>query len=142
MPKHNACDLAIVDGQNSIQGGVMNFGQAIKSGFSHYVTFSGRATRPEYWYWVLFAVIGGAVTVMLDAAIFGLGNGVTPLNGIFSLATFLPGLALASRRLHDIDRMAWWLLLALTGIGAILLIVWFCFKGTPGPNRFGDKPLQ
>ena len=120
----------------------MNFGQAIKSGFSHYVTFSGRASRSEYWFWVLFAALGGLVTAMLDAAIFGYNPGVSPLNGIFGLVIFLPGLAVAARRLHDTDRTAWWLLLALTGIGAILLIVWFCFKGTPGPNRFGDKPLQ
>jgi uncharacterized membrane protein YhaH (DUF805 family) len=119
----------------------MNFVQAIKSGFSNYVTFSGRACRSEYWFWVLFAVIGGLVTVILDALIFGYQAGVTPLNGIFGLATFLPGLAVAARRLHDTDRTAWWLLLALTVIGAILLIVWFCFRGTPGTNRFGPDPL-
>jgi uncharacterized membrane protein YhaH (DUF805 family) len=53
----------------------------------------------------------------------------------------LPGLAVAARRLHDIDRTAWWLLILLTGIGAILLVIWYCFKGTPGPNRFGPDPL-
>jgi uncharacterized membrane protein YhaH (DUF805 family) len=119
----------------------MNFVQAIKSGFSHYVTFSGRACRSEYWFWVLFAALGGLVTAILDAAIFGYHAGVSPLNGIFGLATFLPGLAVAARRLHDTDRIAWWLLLVLTGIGAILLIVWFCFKGTSGPNRYGPDPL-
>jgi uncharacterized membrane protein YhaH (DUF805 family) len=119
----------------------MNFGQAIKSGFSHYVTFSGRAFRSEYWFWVLFTAIGGLATVILDAAIFGYDPGVSPLNGIFDLITFLPSLALGARRLHDIDRTAWWLLIALTGIGAILLIVWFCFRGTSGPNRFGPDPL-
>jgi uncharacterized membrane protein YhaH (DUF805 family) len=119
----------------------MTFGEAIKSGFSHYVTFSGRASRSEYWFWVLFAVIGGLATAILDAAIFGYHAGVSPFNGIFGLVTFLPGLAVAARRLHDTDRTAWWLLLALTGIGAIILIVWFCFKGTPGPNRYGPDPL-
>jgi len=119
----------------------MNFVQAIKSGFSNYVTFSGRACRSEYWFWVLFGVIGGLVTVILDSVIFGYHAGVSPLNGIFDLVTFLPGLAVAARRLHDIDRTAWWLLLALTLIGAILLIVWFCFRGTPGANRFGPDPL-
>jgi uncharacterized membrane protein YhaH (DUF805 family) len=119
----------------------MNFGQAVKSGFSHYVTFSGRAFRSEYWLWVLFTAIGGLATVILDSAIFGYDPGVSPLNGIFDLVTFLPSLALAARRLHDSDRTAWWLLLVLTGIGAILLIVWFCFRGTPGPNRFGPDPL-
>jgi uncharacterized membrane protein YhaH (DUF805 family) len=119
----------------------MNFVQAIKSGFSHYVTFSGRACRSEYWFWVLFSVIAALVTKAIDAAIFGYNPGTSPLNGIFELATFLPSLAVSARRLHDIDRTAWWLLIALTGIGAILLVVWYCFKGTPGPNRFGPDPL-
>jgi uncharacterized membrane protein YhaH (DUF805 family) len=119
----------------------MSFVQAIKSGFSHYVTFSGRACRSEYWFWVLFAVLGGLITAALDAAIFGYHPGVSPFNGIFGLVIFLPGLAVAARRLHDIDRTAWWLLILLTGIGAILLIVWYCFKGTPGTNRFGPDPL-
>jgi uncharacterized membrane protein YhaH (DUF805 family) len=119
----------------------MNFVQAIKSGFSHYVIFSGRACRSEYWFWVLFAALVGAVTAALDAAIFGYHAGVSPFNGISGLILFLPGLAVAARRLHDIDRTAWWLLLVLTGIGAILLVVWFCFKGTSGPNRFGPDPL-
>jgi uncharacterized membrane protein YhaH (DUF805 family) len=116
----------------------MSFVEAIKSGFSRYVTFSGRSSRPEYWYWALFTVIGGLTTAIFDAAIFGYNPGTSPLNGIFDLVTILPSLAVAARRLHDIDRTAWWLLIALTGIGAILLIVWFCFKGTPGPNRFGS----
>jgi uncharacterized membrane protein YhaH (DUF805 family) len=119
----------------------MNFVQAIKSGFSHYVIFSGRACRSEYWFWVLFAALVGAVTAALDAAIFGYHAGVSPFNGLSGLILFLPGLAVAARRLHDTDRTAWWLLLVLTGIGAILLVVWFCFKGTTGPNRFGPDPL-
>jgi len=53
----------------------------------------------------------------------------------------LPGIAVAARRLHDLDRTGWWLLIAFTGIGIILLIVWDCMKGTTGPNRFGADPL-
>ena len=65
---------------------------------------------------------------------------MSPLNGIFDLATFLPSLAVAARRLHDIDRTAWWLLIVLTGIGVILLIVWFCFKERPA--RTGSAPIR
>jgi uncharacterized membrane protein YhaH (DUF805 family) len=50
-------------------------------------------------------------------------------------------LAVSARRLHDLDRTAWWLLLLLTGIGIILLIIWYCMRGTSGPNRFGPDPL-
>jgi uncharacterized membrane protein YhaH (DUF805 family) len=118
----------------------MNFVQAIKSGFSHYVTFSGRAFRSEYWYWVLFCSLGSLVTVILDMAIFGYG-GFSPFTDLFNLALLLPSLALGVRRLHDIDRTGWWMLLMLTFIGALLLIYWACQPGTAGQNRFGPNPL-
>jgi uncharacterized membrane protein YhaH (DUF805 family) len=114
----------------------MGFGEAISSGFSNYVRFEGRASRSEFWYWVLFAFLVGVVTQIIDAVI-----GMPVTNAIAVLGLFLPNLAVAARRLHDLDRTAWWLLLALTGIGAILLIIWDCMKGTDGPNRFGPDPL-
>jgi uncharacterized membrane protein YhaH (DUF805 family) len=61
---------------------------------------------------------------------------------IVGLALLLPGLAVSIRRLHDLDRTGWWILIALTGIGAILLIIWYVMKGTDGPNRFGPDPLD
>jgi uncharacterized membrane protein YhaH (DUF805 family) len=60
---------------------------------------------------------------------------------VVSLALMLPGIAVSARRLHDLDRTAWWLLIALTGIGVILLLIWDCMKGTTGSNRFGVDPL-
>lgn len=119
----------------------MNFGQAIKSAFSQYVTFSGRAVRSEYWYWVLFCSVGSFVTIILDIAILGYGN-VSPFTDIFNVLLLLPSIAVGARRLHDIDRTAWWLLVWLTGVGFFLLVVWFCFRGTPGPNRFGPDPFS
>ena len=118
----------------------MNFQQAIVSGFRNYVTFSGRASRSEYWYWVLFVVICAIATGILDRSLFEESE-VSPLNSIFSLITFLPGLAVGVRRLHDIDRTGWWWLIALTVVGIILLIVWACQPGTNGPNRFGPDPI-
>jgi len=119
----------------------MNFWQAIVSGFRNYVTFSGRAARPEYWYWVLFTVLAGLATEILDSAIFATHiPSASPLNGVFNLLTFLPSLALAVRRLHDIDRSGWWLLITLTIIGIFILIYWACKRGTAGPNRFGPNP--
>jgi len=117
----------------------MQFPEAVQSGFSNYVNFSGRATRSEYWYWVLFAVLVTIVAGILDNAIFPFKEprAITAAAGV---VLFLPGLAVGVRRLHDTDRTGWWTLLALTGIGAILLIIWFCFKGTPGANRFGQEP--
>jgi uncharacterized membrane protein YhaH (DUF805 family) len=118
----------------------MNFWQAIKSGYSNYVNFSSRAIRSEYWYFVLFTSIASFVTAMIDLTLFS-DSGMSPLNSIFGLVTFLPSLGLMVRRLHDIDRTGWWILLALTGIGVFVLIYWACKRGTPGPNRFGPDPF-
>jgi uncharacterized membrane protein YhaH (DUF805 family) len=121
----------------------MNFWQAIKSGFVHYVTFSGRAIRSEYWFWVLFTLLGGLATEILDAGIFSSSiPSASPLNGVFNLLTFLPSLALSIRRLHDIDRTGWWVLIAFTIIGIFVLIYWACKRGTPGANRFGPDPFS
>jgi uncharacterized membrane protein YhaH (DUF805 family) len=116
----------------------MGFGDAIKSGFSNYVNFSDRSSRSEYWYWVLFVVLAEIVTSIIDYII---GYQVT--TSLFGLAVFLPGIAVAIRRLHDLDRSGWWALLVLIPlIGAIVLIVWYCSRGTEGPNRFGPDPLS
>jgi uncharacterized membrane protein YhaH (DUF805 family) len=118
----------------------MNFQQAVVSGFRNYVGFSGRAARSEFWYWMLFVLLAGIVTGILDVAIFP-DNELGPLNAAATVIFFLPGLAVGARRLHDRDYSGWWQLIALTGIGMIVLIVWFCLPGTPGPNRFGPDPL-
>jgi uncharacterized membrane protein YhaH (DUF805 family) len=117
----------------------MNFTEAIASGFRNYVRFSGRASRSEYWYWVLFILIGGIVTAILDHAVFSESD-FSPLNSIFNLVTFLPSLAVGIRRLHDIGRTGWWWLIAFTIIGIIVLIVWACQKSDPGPNAYGPPP--
>jgi uncharacterized membrane protein YhaH (DUF805 family) len=115
----------------------MGFIDAIKAGFGNYVNFSDRACRSEYWYWVLFVIIGAIVTHIIDAVI-----GVRLTSTLFSLGTFLPSLAVAIRRLHDLDRTGWWMLLSFIPlVGAIILIIWFCSKGTEGPNRFGADRL-
>ncbi len=115
----------------------MGFGDAIKSGFSNYVNFSDRASRSEYWYWVLFVVLAEIVTSIIDYAI---GYQVT--TSLFGLAVLLPGIAVAIRRLHDLDRSGWWVfLVCIPLIGAIVLIIWYCSRGTVGPNRFGPDPL-
>lgn len=118
----------------------MNFQQAIASGFQNYVTFVGRAARSEYWFWTLFAVLVGVAAAILDAAFFP-GLHARPIHSLASLALFLPGLSVSIRRLHDLDRTGWWVLIVLTGIGIILLLIWFCLRGTVGPNRYGPDPL-
>lgn len=116
----------------------MGFVEAIKSGFSNYVTFSGRAVRSEYWYWTLFAVLGSIAALVIDYGVLGYDTtDLAPIRSLFDLVIFLPGLAVSVRRLHDMDHSAWWLLIILTVIGAFILLIWFCFRGTEGPNRYG-----
>ncbi len=114
----------------------MDFAQAIRSGFKNYVGFDGRACRSEYWYWTLFTIVVSLAAAVLDSVI-GLGF----FSGVVSLGLFLPSLAVAFRRIHDIDRTAWWILLSFTVIGGLVLLVWFCLRGTTGQNRFGPDPL-
>ncbi len=118
----------------------MTFQEAILSGFRKYATFSGRAPRSEYWYWVLFVILVNVALSILDRAVFSESE-ISPLSSIWSLAVLLPGLAVSVRRLHDTDHTGWWLLIAFTIIGIIVLIVWYCQPGTPGSNRFGPNPL-
>lgn len=119
----------------------MNFPQAIASCFRKYVVFSGRASRSEYWYWILFYFLGEISTGILDGALFRT-QGSQVFSSIFSLIIFLPLLAVEVRRLHDVNRSGWWILIGFTIVGLIYpLLVWKCTKGTTGPNRFGDDPL-
>jgi len=118
----------------------MNFGEAIASGFQNYVNFSSRASRSEYWYWVLFTVVVNIGTAVVDAVVFPTRD-IAPINTLAMLAVLVPSFAVAVRRLHDIDRTGWWVLIAFTVIGACLLLYWNCLKGTDGDNRFGPDPL-
>jgi uncharacterized membrane protein YhaH (DUF805 family) len=93
----------------------MEFGQAISTCLSKYASFSGRATRPEFWWFFLFQVLA-SLTASLIAEW---------LNGVVVLALLLPGLAVGTRRLHDIGRTGWWQLIMLTGIGYFLLMYWW-----------------
>lgn len=120
----------------------MNMIEATKACFSNYVTFSGRARRAEYWWFILATILVSLVLGVIDG-LLGLGGEFGLLSNIWSLAVFLPSLAAGARRLHDTDRSAWWLLIMLLPlIGVIVLIVFFAQKGTDGPNRFGADPLR
>ena len=120
----------------------MNFFEAISSGFSNYVNFSGRSSRSEYWFWTLFVILVVIVTSVIDYMITQ-GFGFSPITLIAELVFFLPGLAVSVRRLHDRDKSGWFLLLIFIPlVGAIILLIWYCQRGTIGPNRFGPDPLE
>jgi uncharacterized membrane protein YhaH (DUF805 family) len=124
----------------------MGFQDAIRTCFSKYATFSGRAPRSEFWWFFLFLLLGNILFSIIDGAIFGRtmgGQPITILGAIFSLAVILPSIAVGVRRLHDKDMSGWWYLLVLIPIlGALVLLFFFVQKGTDGPNRFGPDPLS
>jgi uncharacterized membrane protein YhaH (DUF805 family) len=130
----------------------MGFGEAVKSCFSKYVTFSGRARRSEFWYFWLFTVLVSLVTGAIDAAI---GWQVVTTSGgetvafnpgwvqaLASLVLFLPWISVTVRRLHDRDATGWWWWLnVLCCIGPLVLIFAFYVQpGTAGPNKYGADP--
>ncbi len=124
----------------------MSFTEAIRTVWSKYTTLSGRAARPEYWWWVLFVVLLNIVTGLVDGAIIAPVLGFErfaqeawqPLSLIASLAVLIPGICVSVRRLHDIDRSGWWLLIILIPfIGVLVLLYWTTRPGADGANRFG-----
>lgn len=117
-----------------------------------YADFSGRARRTEYWMFVLFNFIFSIVAIGLDYMLgFGLslsdeyGDTVQiPYGYIFiayTLAMLIPGLAVAVRRLHDVGKSGWMLLVGLIPlIGGIWLLVLYCTDSQDGSNKWGDNP--
>ena len=115
-----------------------NGGVAMFRAYKRYTDFQGRSGRKEFWLFTLWLFIGGCATAFVDLTAFGWESEFTPLAGLFCLASFIPSLSVHFRRLHDINRTAWWILIGLIPIiGTIVLIVFGCTKGDPGDNRFG-----
>lgn len=105
----------------------------------HYVDFNGRATRTQYWMYVLFNFIGAFVLALLGGMDNIIGTLFSVLYIVYALALLLPSLSIAVRRLHDTDKSGWWLLIGLVPfIGGIALLVLMVLPSTPAANRFGD----
>jgi uncharacterized membrane protein YhaH (DUF805 family) len=115
----------------------MTFSESVSTCLKKYADFEGRALRSEYWWFVLFQVLVG-FGIGFVSGVLGfsesVGNG---LSALFSLAMILPSLAVAARRLHDVNRSGWWQLIALTIIGIIPLFYWMCIKGDEDANQYG-----
>jgi uncharacterized membrane protein YhaH (DUF805 family) len=109
-----------------------------------YADFSGRSRRKEYWFFTLGCAIAGFIAGIVEN-ILGLSGSVGPygfLSILLILALFLPSLSVSVRRLHDQDKSGWFLLIALIPIiGSVVILVFMCLPGTPGPNRFGPDPM-
>ncbi|MFP3975564.1 MAG: DUF805 domain-containing protein [Dehalococcoidia bacterium] len=102
-----------------------------------YAVFSGRARRKEYWMFVLFNAI--IAFVLAFAEVFVGGPGV--LANLYTLAVLIPSVAVSVRRLHDITRSGWWLLVGLIPlIGTILLLIFMVQDSESGDNQYGPNP--
>lgn len=100
---------------------MVTFPEAIKSSLRQYIGFSGRATRAEYWWWVLGVVVVSILLSILDSIIFGFEvDSPSVFQPIFGLAILLPGMAVTARRLHDIGQTGWWQLVW----HSIALVAW------------------
>ena len=124
----------------------MNMPQAVSAVLiKKYATFNGRAGLSEYWWFILFLTLGNLVFSGLDsylgttAGFMYQGNieiKTSLFNGIFSLLTFIPSIAVAARRLHDVNKSGWWQLLMVTIIGIFPLVYWLLKKPVDKGNRF------
>src|SRR5471032_3289676 len=105
----------------------MGFADAIKTCLNKYATFDGRASRAEYWYFVLFYFLLSIVGAIIDKAIIN----YPVFQTILALGLIVPHIAVAVRRLHDTDRSGGWFFICFAPIiGGIVLLVWFCTRGS------------
>jgi uncharacterized membrane protein YhaH (DUF805 family) len=122
----------------------MEFADSIKRNLttSTYAQFGGRASRSEYWWFFLFAVLVNGFTSILDLIVGSeiLGAALGMFSIASSLALAIPNVATTTRRLHDIGRSGWWQLILFTGIGVFLLLYWTTRRGDSRVNRYGQPP--
>ena len=100
----------------------MTFQESVRVCFSKYADFTGRATRSEYWWFFLFILLVSAAISMVSHT----------LSGLFSLATLLPSIAAAARRLHDTNRSGWWQLIILVPVIGLVVLVVFLVQESKG----------
>lgn len=118
----------------------MGFVDAVKSAYSNYANFKGRAARSEFWWFYLFFIV-----VYIGIGILGgvlasvLGEGIAGILGIvlmvFCLGSLIPFIALTARRMHDSDKSGWFQLVPIYSLYLAII------KGTDGQNRFGPDPV-
>ena len=123
----------------------MGFQEAVRSGFARWNDTSGRSSRPEYWWWVLFSILLGFAWIFVVALLSPFGRTAVGLAGLVFLAggivLIVPTLTLSIRRLHDTNRSGFWLFISLIPyLGGLILFVFYILDGTPGQNRYGDRP--
>ena len=126
----------------------MGFAEAIKSFWSNYATFKGRARRSEYWWIQLFLVLTNLAVAAIDLALMNgdvdrfIANGGGGIVGlIWILVTIVPALAVLVRRLHDTGKSGWWALIGFVPfVGAIVLLIFTVLDSDVAENKYGMSP--
>jgi len=115
----------------------INFFNAIKICFQKFFVFTNRASRSEYWWFILFYIISATIPTFVP------NENVVVFGYIMSFLLFIPSIAVTVRRLHDINKSGWFIFISLIPIlGSIIVLVMTIEKGTLGKNRFGEYPLK
>jgi len=110
-----------------------------------YATFAGRSRRREYWFFALFCFVCEVVLSIVDGFLgyYDVATGVGLFSGLFLLVVLLPSIAVGVRRLHDIGKSGWWILIGFIPLlGTIVLLVFFCLDSQPGSNAYGPNPKE
>ena len=123
---------------------MMSFGDSVRNClFNNYVGFNGRASRSEYWFWVLFTILISIVTGIIDGFVFGLEfDDPAWISDITNLIFLLPGLSVSVRRLHDVGQSGWWILSAIFILPILLLLFWMVIEGDSNANEYGGVPTN
>ncbi|WP_319530121.1 DUF805 domain-containing protein [uncultured Cohaesibacter sp.] len=128
----------------------MNIFESVRSVLSNYANFKGRACRAEFWWWQLFSLLVLISANQFDAMFLKVLHLFSdapqaddgPFQMIWFIGTLIPSLSVCVRRLHDIDRRGWWMLIIVVPVFGALYLLYQCVKqGSRSYNRFGDNPL-
>lgn len=115
----------------------MTLSQSISTCLKKYADFQGRAERSEFWWFASFQFLASMGLVMAGITMGLSEDGVNGLSAIFGLAVMLPNMAVTARRLHDVSRSGWWMLIPMTIIGIIPYLYWLCKTGDAQQNQYG-----
>ena len=157
--KNSSAKALTVSNYGSKTAAKLTFTEAIKTCFGKYTVFEGRASRSEFWYFFLcinivapFAIgftIGVIEAIYFPESLELAWMEPAPLDWhldilltLLTIFTFLPYLAVFTRRLHDTNRSGWWILIYFTIIGIIPLFIWLCTNGDEDNNEFGQSVLS
>jgi uncharacterized membrane protein YhaH (DUF805 family) len=115
----------------------VQFMEAGPLAFKNFANFQGRSSRGAYWWFILADILISFVLGFVDGLLFGARGTFGILSGLWTLATIIPSLSLGFRRMHDVDKSAWWLLIGLVPILGLVLIYFAAQPGTRATNNFG-----